>query len=175
MKNPETGLAEKVVGYQFSEKIEVRDPHTGKKDKKHLKPFMVNNSVNVFEKKKIVLNPEDDLLKEQLGAYVVKSISQSGMPTYTDDNEHAVDALNLCLLIFEQKYGDLMRRVISTRILGFDQKDIFFDKVASRALDKETAPVAKINLGGKEAYIKDCSLRGAKRKKKSQMFTRRMF
>lgn len=174
VKNPQTGMAEKVVGYQFSEKVEVRDPHTGKKDKKHLKPFMVNNSVNVFEKKKIVLNPEDDLLKEQLGAYVVKSISQSGMPTYTDDNEHAVDALNLCLLIFEQKYGDLMRRVISTRIVGFDQKDVFSDRVQSRSLEQEDKIVTKIKLGSQEAYIKDYSLKGAKRKNKSA-FTRRMF
>lgn len=167
IKNPETGLADKVVGYQFSEKIEVRDPHTLKKDRKPLKPFMVNTSVNVFEKYKIVLNPEDDLLIEQLGSYVVKSISSSGMPTYTDENEHAVDGLNLCLLIFEQKYGDLMRRVITTRIAGFEMPDIFEGKVQDRALEdpdrKKT--VQQISLGRQKAYIKDYTISSAKVRK----------
>lgn len=168
-------MATKVVGYQFSEKLEVRDPHTGKKDKKHLKPFMVNNSVNVFEKKKIVLNPEDDILKEQLGSYVVKSISQTGMPTYTDDNEHAVDALNLCLLIFEQKYGDLMKRVVSTRILGFEQIDMYADKIPSRELgDNHDKLISKIKIGSQDAYVKDYSLKGAKRSKKNH-FSRGTF
>lgn len=119
--NPQSGLAEKVVGYQFGQKIEVRDPHTHKKDKKPLKPFMVNNSVITFEKEKIVLDPTDKLLIEQLEAYRIKSISTTGLPTYTDENEHAVDALNLCLLIIEQKYGTLFKSVMSTKVLGIKQ------------------------------------------------------
>lgn len=123
MENPLSGLAEKVIGYQFGEKLEVRDPHTMKKDRKHLKPFMVNNSVNVFEKKKIILDPSDNLLKEQLSAYKIERISSTGMPIYTDVDEHAVDALNLCLLIFEQKYGSLFKTIISTRILSLNVID----------------------------------------------------
>lgn len=122
MDNPETGLADKVVGYQFSQKLEVRDPHTGKKDKKPLKPFMVNNSVILYEKGKIILNPNDDVVVEQLGNYRVKSISANGIPTFNDDDEHIVDAINLALLAFEQHYGELMRRVVATKayfIQGF--------------------------------------------------------
>lgn len=122
IENPETGLADKVIGYQFSQKLEVRDPHTGKKDKKPLKPFMVNNSVILYEKGKIVLNPTDKVITEQLGNYRVKSISANGIPTFNDDDEHIVDAMNLALLAFEQNYGDLMRKVIATKsyfIQGF--------------------------------------------------------
>lgn len=75
MDNPRTGLAEKVIGYQFAQKIEVRDPYTLKKDKKAMKPFMVNNSVVVFEKAKIVFKPSDKKIVEQFEQYRVKSIS----------------------------------------------------------------------------------------------------
>ena len=121
IENPHSGLKDKVVGYQFGQKIEVRDPHTMQKDKKPLKPFMVNNSVVVFEKGKIVLDPTDKVLIEQLESYRIKSISTTGVPTFTDENEHAVDALNLCLLIFEQKYGSLLRTVISSKVLALDE------------------------------------------------------
>lgn len=165
-----------MIGYQFSEKIEVRDPHTLKKDRKPLKPFMVNTSVNVFEKLKIVLNPEDDLLIEQLESYVVKSISSSGLPTYTDENEHAVDGLNLCLLIFEQKYSDLMRRVITTRMASFQSKDLFKDRVQDRYLEfeKDKKEIQRVTLGKKEAYIKDYTIAKAKYRSKID-FKRSMF
>lgn len=175
MKNPYTGLADKVVGYQFSEKIDVRDPHTGKKDKKHLKPFMVNNSVNAFEKYKIILNPYDDLLIEQLGSYIVKSISSTGMPTYTDENEHAVDALNLCLLIFEQKYSDLLRRIYSFKVVGFDSLDRGYDDaIKPRQIERPKPTVIPIKMGKQDAYIKDSTVSAASKKRLSAI-SRRMF
>lgn len=147
-EHPETGLADKVVGYQFSQKIEVTDPYTRKKDQKHLKPFMVNNSVNLFEKYKIVLDPKDKTLIGQLEEYRVKSISASGLPVYTDENEHAIDSMNLALLIFEQKYGDLLKKVFSikTVFIGtLDNRDV---DVKSRVLigdSPEDIPVGAIN------------------------------
>ena len=87
-QHPESGFAEKVVGYQFSQKIEVTDPYTRKKDEKHMKPFMVNNSVNVFEKGKMILDPSDKYIIEELEEYRVKTISAAGLPTYTSENEH---------------------------------------------------------------------------------------
>lgn len=121
VKNPASGLSEKVIGYQFGQKINVRDPHTNKVDKKHLKPFMVNTSVITFEKEKIVLDPKDKALIEQLESYRIKSISVTGLPTFSDENEHSLDAMNLCLLIIEQKYGSLFKSVMTTRILGIRQ------------------------------------------------------
>ena len=114
--NPESGLADKVVGYQFSQKIEVTDPYTRKKDQKHMKPFMVNNSVNIFEKKKIILDPADKYVITELEEYRVQSISAAGLPTYTSENEHALDAMNLALLIFAQKYDNLLKKVYSSKV-----------------------------------------------------------
>jgi len=128
MEHPESKLADKVVGYQFSEKIEVTDPYTRKKDQKHLKPFMVNNSVNLFEKGKIVLDPKDKTMISQLEEYRVKSISSSGLPVYTDENEHAIDAMNLALLIFAQKYDTLLKKVFSI-------KTAFIGNIDNRPVD----------------------------------------
>ena len=56
---------------------------------------MVNNSVIVFEKGKIILNPNDSELLEQFSNYKIKSVSSSGLPIYTSEDEHIVDVV-LC-------------------------------------------------------------------------------
>ena len=151
-EHPTTGLADKVIGYQFSQKIDVTDPYTRKKDKKHLKPFMVNNSVNVFEKEKIMLDPKDKTMIEQLEEYRVKSISSAGMPVYTDENEHAIDAMNLALLCFEQNYGALLKKALSTKIVFIgnldEREDVKRRKMnTSSAVAEDLMPIAKL-----EAY-----------------------
>ena len=146
-EHEETGLADKVIGYQFSQKIEVTDPYTRKKDSKDLKPFMVNNSVNLFEKGKIVLDPKDKTMIQQLEEYRVKSISASGKPIYTDENEHAIDSMNLALLAFEQHHGELLKKVFSIKTIfigTLDNRDV---DVKSRTLigDEEIeVPIGRI-------------------------------
>lgn len=139
IEHPYSNLQNKVIGYQFGQSIDVRDPYTMKKDKKPLKPYMVNNSVITFEKEKIILDQNDKLLKSQLEGYVVKSISSKGLPVFSDKDEHAVDALNLCLLVIDQKYGTLFKDVVSSKVLPFSelkrrepnmQRDKFYNKPA---------------------------------------------
>ena len=135
LEHPESGIADKVIGYQLSQKIEVTDPYTRKKDQKHIKPFMVNNSVNLFEKGKIVLDPKDKTMIQQLEEYRVKSISSSGLPIYTDENEHAIDAMNLALLAFEQHHGTLLKKIFSI-------KTVFIGTLDKRNVDvKPRVPV----------------------------------
>ena len=147
LEHEETGLADKVIGYQFSQKIEVTDPYTRKKDSKDLKPFMVNNSVNLFEKGKIVIDPKDKNMIKQLEEYRVKSISASGKPIYTDENEHAIDSMNLALLAFEQHHGELLKKVFSIKTIfigTLDNRDV---DVKSRTLigDEEVeVPIGRI-------------------------------
>lgn len=183
-EHPETGLAEKVIGYQFSQKIEVTDPYTRKKDQKHMKPFMVNNSVNLFEKGKIILNPKDKTLIEQLEEYRVKSISSSGLPIYTDENEHAVDAMNLALLIFEQKYGNLLKKIFGTKTYFIGMIDKRKGNVDSRELDKtdslleETlALYVRQNQNRTEGIVSvtNYSNRGIAKNKRMNAFQRRTF
>ena len=153
MANPMTGLHEKVIGYQLGEKIEVRDPYTMKKDKKPLKPFMVNNSVIIFERHKIIMNPKDKKYREQFEQYRIESVSKLGIPVYSDKNEHMIDATNLALLVFEQKYGELFRQIVSSRIMvinGLTKEDKEMNRRASE--DK--------NIMLKNGYLK---ITGAKK------------
>ena len=121
IENPETGLHEKTVGYQFKQNITVRDPFTWKKDEKPMKPFMVNNSVITFERFKIALNPRDKTLREQIEGYRVERIGQNGMPIYSSENEHGVDTMNLCLLIFAQKYDAMFKNIVCNKIVSIGE------------------------------------------------------
>ena len=82
---------------------------------------MVNNSVLSFERGKVVLDPNDKNLIEQLYAYRVERISTKGSPVYSSENEHSLDCLNLCLLTFERKYGSLFKNVLRSKVLTFKQ------------------------------------------------------
>ena len=175
MEHPETGLADKVIGYQFSQKIEVRDPYTKKKDQKHLKPFMVNNSVNAFEKGKIVLDGSDKGMIAQLEEYRVKSISSAGLPVYTDENEHAIDAMNLALLLFEQKYGSLLKKVYSIKTVFIGTLDSRDEHIKSRDIgETQDEPFVKvIKTSEQEGIISISPLR--RQNKRIPSFQRRVF
>lgn len=116
LANPDSGLDNKVEGYQFSEKVEVRDPYTQQMDKKPIKPLMVNESVVLFEKGKIVISPNDKVLIEELEKYKVESISQAGLPIFSSEDEHFIDAMNLAILSFKLHYDGLFRQITSTKI-----------------------------------------------------------
>lgn len=176
MEHPETLLHEKLIGYHLGSKIEVRDPHTMKKEKKNFKPFMVNNSVRVFERNKIILNPRDKVLRRQLENFRIKSISSNGIPTYTDVDEHSVDAMNLALLCFEQKYGDLMKSILSSRMIGLPSSDPYSAFVAPRSIEKENFYTPKgLGFSRNDGYVIDVTGANRGRKKPSSIsrsFTR---
>lgn len=176
MEHPETQLAEKVIGYQFSQKITVTDPYTRKKDEKHMKPFMVNNSVSLFEKGKIVLDGSDKGMITQLEEYRVKSITSSGLPQYTDENEHAIDAMNLALLLFEQKYGSLLKKVYSIKTVFIGTLDNRETDVKSRDIgepDQNTPFVQIIKTSDSEGIVSISPVR--RQNKRIPSFQRRMF
>lgn len=106
-QNPETGLKAKVKRWSFSNKIDIMDPITKEMDKKPLKPFMVNQLQIAFEREKLVLSPYDDVLFKQLVDYEVVQTSKTGIPSYTDENEHFVDALGLAYLAMVLEFKDL--------------------------------------------------------------------
>ena len=144
-----------------------------------MKPFMVNNSVNLFEKGKIVLDPKDKSMIQQLEEYRVKSISSSGLPQYTDENEHAIDGMNLALLIFEQKYGSLLKKVFSikTVFIGtLDNRDV---DVKSRVFIGETeedVPVSVLTTpGNKYGVIGITNFSNKPVNKRASSYQRRKF
>jgi hypothetical protein len=123
MEHPETGLHLKTEAFQFSESVKVIDPYNLKRSKSPMKNFMVKNSVQIFERCRIVLNPNDGLMKRQLEGYKVVGRSSRGQETYSDKDEHSLDAMNLALFMFERKYGELIRHMITTDIKAATQID----------------------------------------------------
>ena len=109
---------------------------------------MVNTSVIVFENKKIVLNPKDTKFITDLEGYRLKGVTATGAPIFSDENEHTIDATNLCILIFEQNYGQLFKDMITTRmypIEGLNPENI---DIVERRFDVEEQPMV-VNIGNK--------------------------
>lgn len=125
-ENPRTGLKAKVKRWSFSNKIEIMDPITKEMDKKPLKPFMVNQLQIAFERDKLILSPWDDILKNQLVAYEVEKIGSNGIPVYTSENEHFIDALGLAYLAmvleFKQITGTVEDIKVSSEVKHVNRK-----------------------------------------------------
>lgn len=131
MKNNKEEFSRKIVPVAFGSNVRVRDPHTKKVDKKPCKQFMVNYSVNQFEKGRVAVIGKDRKLLTQLEEYRVKTISNKGVPTYTDENEHILDAMNLCFLGFALKYDKLIKQSAQMGIRKMPNLNIH-DNVVSR-------------------------------------------
>ena len=136
---------------------------------------MVNNSVNLFEKGKIVLDGSDKGMISQLEEYRVKSISSSGLPIYTDENEHAIDAMNLALLLFEQKYGSLLKKVYSIKTVFIGTLDARDEHVKSRDIgETQEEPFVKIiKTSDQEGIVSVSPIR--RQNKRIPSFQRRTF
>ncbi|MGL5458084.1 MAG: hypothetical protein ACRDBY_00555, partial [Cetobacterium sp.] len=174
-EHPESKLHLKTEGYHFGSKLDVRDPHTGKKVTMDFKPFMVNNSVLVFQRGAIMLDEKDKVLKRQLTGYRIKNISQTGRPIYIDEDEHSVDTLNLSLLTFQMKYGDLFKVLLkgAVRTIDIDRnlKEEWSDRTGALENKMYIGKVTKHNERKKSVI----PLKGHTPKRRTQLFKRTGF
>ena len=131
--HPETGLKNKVKGFQFSQKIEVLDPIKRIPDMKPMKPFMVNQLQMAIERGQLILSPFDEVLHKQLVDYEVKKISANGQPVFTDVNEHFVDSLGLAFLAFALEFPDIAKTIekvdFTSKVAGIE------NPIAAKALN----------------------------------------
>lgn len=177
-QHPETGISQKLRAYQFSEKVEVTDPFTKKKDKKPLKPLMVTYSVILFERGKIVLNPNDRLVIEQFSQYSIKHYSSVGLPVFTDENEHTLDCINLCLLTFALNYEPLFKQMTRTTIASLnkmlgDNEEI--NAKVDRSIDIVSS-TSTLSVASMPKQILDLTPGPRKKKKRSiNQFSREIF
>jgi len=107
MEHPETCLNNRLKGIQFSETKEFIDPFTKLPDKKPIKVFMVNHTQILLEEGLVEINDSDEILWRQLCDYQVTKITDRGLPKYTSENEHALDAMMLSLLAFALEIPEL--------------------------------------------------------------------
>lgn len=142
-ENPHTGLKAKVKGWSFSNKLDMMDPITKEMDRKPLKPFMVNQLTLAFERDRMILSPYDGVLLKQLIDYEVEKITEAGIPKYTSENEHFVDALGLAYLAMVLEFKDLtgtVEEIRTTSEFYLSKKQIggsgmYTDTISRPALD----------------------------------------
>jgi len=112
LKHPETGLVQRVKGINFGDKVEIRDPATRQKVKKHIKPFMVNLCVKRLEDGHLMLPEEEDIkhgLVGQMRDYTVIRRSAMGQPIFSDDDDHTLVALMLSIYAATMENSDMVR------------------------------------------------------------------
>lgn len=133
------GVGARMHRVNLSEKVKVWDPIMKAYEKKHIKPFIVNNAVLMFERGMVALNPRDKETINQFESYEVKSWSSDGRPTYTDENEHILDCINFALYGFTKFYDDILKVTKSARISALNKPlDRTVDNVVDRSLDERT-------------------------------------
>lgn len=135
MQHPASGLHYKVVRVNMSEKIEVRDPFTFEKVQHHIKPFMVNNLVRVFERGQFAFNPEDKQMIKQFTDYHIVRWGVDGRPVYTDENEHIHDCVMLAMHGFISKYSDMLKVNTTVHIERLAPIDMGLDAQAVKSRD----------------------------------------
>jgi hypothetical protein len=113
-----SGLHKKVKGIQFSQSIEVRDPHTKEFVKKDIKPFMVDNLYQMLEREQIVFSGEDSELFVALLSYIVLRMSANNKPVFApggQTKDHAHDALILACFALAENYDELLNPIFASK------------------------------------------------------------
>lgn len=148
-EHPETGLHKKVVRVNFSEKVTVRDPITKIREKKDIKPFMVNNTVLLFERGQFAFQPDDKAMIKQFEDYYVEKFGTNGRPVYTSENEHIHDCIILAVHGFNMKFNDMFKvrhASIIGKIEAFSQKKV---AIPIKGRDGESGPESMASVEGK--------------------------
>ena len=109
-KEEETVLiADRLVSFNFSTNIKLKDPITNKDIKKSGKHFLVENAVRVLQDGLFKFPVNENVLKEQFFNYIIeKRNKQNNKPVYGKQNEkigdHRLDAFMLALggLVLEE-------------------------------------------------------------------------
>lgn len=113
LEHPKTGMANKVKGIYFGDKMDIRDPVTKQVVKKHMKPFIVNLAARRMEDGQIILPESEDIkngLVGQIRDYTVIRTTAFGQPVYSDDNDHSLVAWMLSILAATMEFSDIIRQ-----------------------------------------------------------------
>lgn len=120
-------LGDLVHGVHLGSSHLVRDPYSREFDKKPIKPFMVNQATLMLERGQLRIphRDTDEMIYRQMTNYQVVRVSpKTGEPTFTNKDEHALDAMMLCLLGFIIEMPELAKTVEAitvARSMGFSK------------------------------------------------------
>jgi replicative DNA helicase len=133
-KYPNLDIKNKLKAFNLSSKITIRDPMTKRPVEKPIKPYMVEQSKLRVEEESCIFPESEDYptgIVGQMRAYLILRWSTTGYPTYSVENEHALDAWMIGMLGFEEEYSELKRAKIATNVhtVAPDRMQTFNDKI----------------------------------------------
>lgn len=141
--------------YQFGGSIETRDPFTKQPVKKQGKAFLVENSVRRFEQSIIKYPRSDEKYTAALHGYIIKSISQAGVPIYKEENEtagdHFLDAVNLALVGFMLEKTEFGNPNFSTDIARTGPLGLSEALPSDKQPQDRTAEISSVNPTSSQA------------------------
>lgn len=103
-------LVDRLVAFNFSQKVELKSPIDGQDIVKTGKEYLVENAIRIFEAGRFAFPEADDALRKQLLNYVVLRRSPTtNKPVYGPENEaigdHRLDAMMLALAGLNLEYS----------------------------------------------------------------------
>lgn len=110
-------LGEKVKGVFYGSSVEVRDPISRVIEKKPMKPFLIGQTSLLLERGQLRIPSKEqtEVFHRQLTNYqVVKVSERTNVPTYTSEDEHALDAMVFALYAFMEEYPELVDTIEAT-------------------------------------------------------------
>jgi hypothetical protein len=104
---------QRVIGKNYSSSVEETDPVTMAIVREEFKPFMVDNAVNLYEKRRVRITPDDEKFIAQLNGYVQLRISPTGRPIFGSMDperigDHALEGWMMALLGHTEQFGELI-------------------------------------------------------------------
>lgn len=121
-------LHKRLTPFTMNQKIEVRDPGSGRIIKKDTKPFLVNIVAKQLEEGLLILPKEEDTvsiskdaqqgLVQQMRNFKIEGYSVHGLPKYSQGQDHTLTAYMVAIAGYILDYGDA-RKVQYTSNVGF--------------------------------------------------------
>ena len=130
-------IAERLVAFNFSQRVELRSPIDGTVILKTGKEYLVENAIRVFEDGRIWFPESDHVLKDQLLNYrVLRRTITNNKPVYGPENEiigdHRLDGLMLALGGLSIEYSPYSKNAGPKSELNFIPKQELDRRTESR-------------------------------------------
>lgn len=142
-KEKETALLyERLVSFNFSQKIELVSPIDGEIMSKTGKDYLIQNAVRIFEDQVICIPEDDEALYQQLHHYVVLRRSPvTNKPIYGSDSDkigdHRLDAFMLALAGLQLEFGQFSNKqaLAASEVEQYTRKELQDQKSSPGALN----------------------------------------
>lgn len=157
---PKSRLHKKTKAYAMGGRIEIRDPLTNQMIKKAAKPFLVNNCARSLEQGLLVLPQSEDTqvlvesvegqetrqhagIIQQMRNFSIERYSSTGLPTYSQGEDHTLTAFMLAITGFILEFSDMRKSQVVEAVLPIGQKNMDGTPVPKEDENKDLAALVR--------------------------------